>query len=361
MKVSPHKPYLYTNLFTSIHNLTPYAFRSEPPRHTNYSSEHDLKNHICTVDITQGSPKPHITASMGPAATAKAVHSRPSLTTLPRETRNEIYGYLVISSKPIKLCFDHDSSWLYLRTSNRHNNDISVEFLCHAVEDSELAQEVYEEFFRNNTFDCGSSWSLQRFLTTTTTRFNFPTTSRINFEKNLLHDEMSHGYVKFEKKPWIRKVKISIFTGDFEYKPSEKLAHLSRCPHLQQVDITIFRVTSQHGNPDPVDRTIEAIARVCKSIRAKVGVGLIVKVQKDWGRPTSARVMINNSKIEDVSWMWEEPGEEARERAKKGFGAHREKIQVLMSAGWAGQEGKVGAWAEHWNQVHIEQQRLKES
>lgn len=299
------------------------------------------------TDILQ-SPKPHIT-SMESAATAEPVRSRPSLNTLPQETRNQIYSYLVVSSRSIKVCYDHDSLWLYLR-AGRQNKDVSIEFLCHAIEGSGLAQETYEEFFRNNIFDCGSCETLRRFLTTTITRFNF--------QKNLVPNTTNHGYLKFEKKPWIRKVKVSIFFDDIERKPSEHLAYLLRCPYLQQVEITIFGLTSQHKKIDSVDRNIEAIARVCKSIRDKIGGGLIVKVQKDWAaaKPT-ASAMINKPNLENVSWMWEEPSEEARERARKGLGTHKEKIQVLMSAGWDRRKGKVGAWAEHWGQEHNEQQR----
>lgn len=288
---------------------------------------------------------------MEPAAiNAETVRSRRRLTTLPRETRNHIYSYLVVSPKPIKVCYDQDLLLLYLR-AGRHNKDISIEFLCHAVEGSELAQETYEEFFRNNVFDCGNCEDLRRFLTTTTTGFSF--------RANLFHNIMNHGYLKFEKNPWIRKVKISILTGVFEYNPSEQLAHLQKCPNLKQVEITIFGLNEEHSEPNPVDRTIEVIARRCRSIRGKVGVGLIVKVQKEWSRHKWAPVIINYPELEDVSWMWEEPSEEARERVRKGLGTQREKIQLLMSAGWAGQTGKVGAWAEHWHQEHLEQERPK--
>lgn len=86
-------------------------------------------------------------------ATAGPVRTQPSLTTLPREIRNQIYHYLVVSSRPIKVCYDYNSPSLYLR-AGRRNNEISIEFLCYAVERSELAQEICEEFFRNNIFDC---------------------------------------------------------------------------------------------------------------------------------------------------------------------------------------------------------------
>ena len=299
------------------------------------------------------SPNPHLT-SMESAVTAERVWSQPSLTNLPREIRNQIYGYLVVSSEPIKVCYDHNSFRSYLR-SGRQNKDISIEFLCHAIEGSELAQEAYEEFFRNNIFDCGSCDNLRRFLTTTTIRFNF--------QKNLVPNTTNHGYLRFEKKPWIRKVKVSIFFDDFERKPSKHLAYLLRCPRLQQVEITIFGLTRRHKKTNSVDRNIETIARVCKSIRGKVGGGLIVKVQKDWAEEASAsstaRAMINKPGLENVSWMWEEPSEEARGRARRALGTHKEKIQVLMSTGWDKQRGEVGAWTEHWRLEHNEQQRVR--
>ncbi|KAF6238767.1 hypothetical protein HO173_003274 [Letharia columbiana] len=142
------------------------------------------------------SPKPNLT-SMESAVTAEPNWSSPSLTTLPREIRTQIYRHLVVSSKSVKVCYDYHSVWLYPK-AGRQNRDVSTEFLCHAVEGSEIAVEVYEEFFRNNTFDCGSCENLRRFLTTTTTRFNL--------YNNLFPNTSIHGYLKFEKKPWIRKV-----------------------------------------------------------------------------------------------------------------------------------------------------------
>lgn len=286
--------------------------------------------------------------SMEPATTAAPIQRRPRLTTLPRETRNQIYRYVIVSSKPIKVCYDYELLRLYLR-AGRRNQDVSIEFLCHAVEGSKLAQEIYEEFFRNNIFDC-TCQDLRRFLTTTTTRFDF--------KNNLVPTASNHGYLKFEKNPWIRKVRVSIFTDVFECKPSEHLAYLLRCPHLQQVEITVFGLPRRSNEIDPVDRTIEAVARVCKSIRGEVGGGLTLRVQKGWMPITP--LIINNIVLEDVSWMWEEPGKETRGRLGTGFGRNEEKIQLLMSTGWPGQKGKVGAWAEHWRQEHIDQQRLRE-
>ena len=257
--------------------------------------------------------------------TAEPIRSQPRLTTLPRETRNQIYRYLVVSSKPIKVCYDDNSSWFYLR-AGRQNKDISVEFLCHAVVGSELAQETYEEFFRNNIFDC-SCQNLRRFLTTATTRFN----SLNNF---LVPTTTNHGYMKFQKMPWIRKVKISIYNDVFERKPSEHLAYLLKCPHLQQVEIRIFGLDNKFDEINPIHRTIEAMARVCKSIRDKIAGGLIVKVQQPWNaRRAHARralFMVGDLELEDISWMWEEPSEEAKGIVGAGFGTNNEKIQVFM-------------------------------
>ena len=150
---------------------------------------------------------------------------------------------------------------------------------------------------------------------------------------------------------------VSILFDDFEGKPPEHLAYLLQCPYLRQVEITIFGLTSGgYKKTDSVDWNIEAIARVCKSIRGKIGGGLIVKVQKDWELPgLTQNVMIDKRYLENVSWMWEEPSEEAR----KGLGTHKGKIQVLMSSGWDRKEEKVGAWAEHWRQENNEQQRIQ--
>ena len=290
--------------------------------------------------------------NMESSAIVRPVWSPPGLSTLPQEIRNQIYGYLIVSSKPIKVCFGNDPSFgLYLR-AGRQNKDISIEFLCHAVKGSQFAQEVYGEFFRNNLFDCGTCENLRRFLTNTTTRFNF--------QNNMIPSSTNYGYLNFDKVSWIRKVKVSISSDIFERRVSKNLSYLLRCPGLQQVEITVFGLSNNEFENDPVDRNIETVARVCKSIREKIGRGLIVKVQKDWCCPTSASRLgegpISNRELKDVSWMWEEPSKEARLRVKNGAGTHREKISVLMSTGWARRKGKVGAWAEYWREEHNEQQ-----
>ena len=304
-------------------------------------------------------PTPHFT-SMESSAIATPVWTPPGLSTLPQEIRNQIYGYLIVSSKPIKVCFGNNPSlWLYLR-AGRQNKDISIEFLCHAVKGSQFAQEVYQEFFRNNLFDCDTCENLRRFLTISTTRFAPQST--------LFPKSTNHGYLEFEKESWIRKVKVSIYSDLFERRTSENLSYLLRCPGLQQVEITVFGLSTNKKKNDPVDMIIEAVAIACKSIREKIGNGLIVNVQKDWldwastGALTSSRLgerLIENPKLEDVSWMWEEPSKEASLRVKDGVGTHREKISVLMSTGWARRKGKVGAWAEYWREEHNEQRSME--
>ncbi len=156
-------------------------------------------------------------------------------------------------------------------------------------------------------------------------------------------------------------MKISFF-NDFQRKPSEHLAHLLRFPNLQQVEITIFGFPEDRGETNSVDWLIESIAKVCKSIRGKVGGGLLVKVKKYWGEPRSTTNGLSwkEREPENVSWMWEKPSNETRGRVRKGVGTHKEEIQMLMSTGWGERKGKLGAWAEHWRQEHIEQQRLRE-
>ena len=306
-------------------------------------------------------PTPQIT-SMESSAIAKPVWTPPGLSTLPQEIRNQIYGYLIVSSKPIKVCFGNNPSlWIYLR-AGRQNKDISIgclsHALSHAVKGSQFAQEVYEDFFRNNFFDCGTCENLRRFLTTSTTR--------LNSQNTLVPISTNDGYLKFEKESWICKVKVSICFDIFERRTSKNLSYLLRCPGLQQVEIRVFGLSTNKIENDPVDIIIEA-AIVCKSIREKIGSGLIVNVQKDWldlvstGASTSwlGESLISNPEIEDVSWMWEVPSKEARLRVKIGVGTHREKISVLMSTGWARRKGKVGAWAEYWREEHNEQQRRR--
>ena len=282
-------------------------------------------------------------------AITEPVWTPPGLSTLPQEIRNQIYGYLIVSSKPIKVCFGNDPSFgLYLR-AGRQNKDISIEFLCHAIKGSQFAREVYEEFFRNNLFDCGTCENLRRFLTNTTTRFNF--------QNNMIPSSRNYGNLKFDKELWIRKVKTSISSDIFERRISKNLSCLLRCPSLQQVEITVFGLEVEN---DPVDRNIETVARVCKSIREKIGSGLKVYVQKHWRCTPRASLLgqglISNRELTDVSWMWEEPSKETRLRVENGLGTHREKISVLMSTGWVRHKGKVGAWAQYWREEHDEQQ-----
>ena len=244
---------------------------------------------------------------MEPAATAGPVQNQPSLTTLPREIRNEIYHYLVVSSRPIKVCNDHNSLWRYLK-AGRRNNDINLDFLCHAVEGSEFAQEIYE-FFRNNIFDC-SCQDLCRFLTTATTRFNF--------QNNLLPTTTNHGCLKFAKIPWIRKVKIAIFNDVFEREPSKHLAYLLKCPRLQQVDNTVNGLDGESDKISPIDLTVCTIASVCRKIRNKIGNGVTVKVQEP-----RTKGMIGEPGLRDASWIWEEPSQKAKSGLGTGLGMVR--------------------------------------
>ena len=84
--------------------------------------------------------------------------------------------------------------------------------------------------------------------------------------------------------------------------------------------ITIFGLTREYCEIKSIDQTIGAIARVCKSIRDKVGSSFIVKVQKGWSNP----------ELKNISWMWEDPSDEARGRVGEGLGTHKATIQVLV-------------------------------
>ena len=80
--------------------------------------------------------------------------------------------------------------------------------------------------------------------------------------------------------------------------------------NLLFVDIKVFDKTVERGQVNPVERTIQTIADICTQIRAKIGKGLTVRVQKDWAenlRPGQGDCFLHNPVLENISWMWEEP------------------------------------------------------
>ena len=143
------------------------------------------------------------------------------------------------------------------------------------------------------------------------------------------HEPSTFRLTNFSQKPWICKLKIIILCDDMEYDLSQNLALLLNLRRLQRVDIKIFDKTVERGQVNPVERTIQTIADVYTQIRAKIGKGLTVRVQKDWAensRPGHGDYFLHNPILESISWMWEEPSDEARARVQQGSGRHRECI-----------------------------------
>ena len=246
-------------------------------------------------------------------------HVRPNLPSLPRELRDQIYGNVVTYLMPIKLyCgreFVHSARLEQLRATIR---------LIQATSGTAIASEVYEQFFQTNWFECDLNDTLPMFLDSSMKslfRSHEPSTFPVT------NSTRSHGFASS---------KLSFFAMTWS-----TISHRN----LLFVDIKIFDKTVERGQVNPVERTIQTIADVCTQIRAKIGNGLTIRVQKDWAensRPGHGDCFLHNPILENISWMWEETSDETRARVQQGSGTHRECIQVLMSIGRSNDNRSLG-------------------
>ena len=270
--------------------------------------------------------------------------SPPQFTSLPREIRDRIYGELVLSNEYIYVKDNEERSGVYLDL--RHESfqtGGSLEPFFEAVSGSAIASEVYQEFFRINRFHMHPHM-LPAFLN------GLPTALRGQQRIGLPAWKEN---LDFNKLPWLRSLKVSDNCLTPDVFTVKNLALISQLPCLKTLEYGIFPLSTPIGRPTTVFHTIEHIASTISSIRKQIAGGLTVKFRGHW-----TSVLSYNGNYddyfgnEDITWMWDEPTEEMKRKVENGLGSHRDCIKVLMSTGFADEEGTIGRWADHWLEDH---------
>lgn len=184
------------------------------------------------------------------------------LTLLPRELRNRIYGLVVGSSSPIRVCYNSSDEYLYLRLvcgtqgiswKARWDYWDSENFL-EAIAGSQWASEVYHGFFRVNSFECRKSQGIPLLLES-------ETPCKLGFLDWEGECKFAGG---FDKGSWLRKLFIKIDCDESREDIPGQMRFLLSCPRLQYVDIGISGDYFRDGI-NAVDQRIETTAEVCKA------------------------------------------------------------------------------------------------
>lgn len=287
-----------------------------------------------------------------------------------------IYENLVTSSTTIKVCFDLKTAKVYLRLYNNGKGDIAVDFLCDAVGRSAIASEVYEVFFKHNTFECGDCEILEHFLLARKTALDiwkpqygqrriFSSVSYAQSRVGEPYQPLQRKQLIFRKTPWLRSLKIALHCDDQEsnYTAEQQLSLVLELPRLQRVEIWIYGFCVKPNKFNSVDLKVAEIAEVCKEIREKVGARLTVRVLKSWLAVCHSRqqhYLYENAAVkwEDVSWIWEPLDEAARLRVERGVATHRDYMKVMVSKKYPSHTNQIDCFGQHWQEDHREQQEI---
>ena len=112
-------------------------------------------------------------------------------------------------------------------------------------------------------------------------------------------------------------------------KLKKELSQLHQFPRLRRLQIEIW--ISQECNAYLEGMTvIESIANACKELRVRIGAGLQIFLMRAWPYDITEFEYIEEY---DLSWMWEEPNQMHRERAREGVATAAECIRVLIADG----------------------------
>ena len=112
-------------------------------------------------------------------------------------------------------------------------------------------------------------------------------------------------------------------------KLKQELSQLHQFPRLRQLQIQI-------GIPQESDAylegmtIVESISNACKELRARIGAGLTVLLTRAWPYDIDEFEYVEEY---DLSWMWEEPNQMHRERARECVATAGEAIRVLIADG----------------------------
>lgn len=306
-----------------------------------------------------------------PEALLALSRAQPGLATLPREIRDLVYEHLVTSPSPIEVRHDHDGSSFSIRLFGKGERGVAAAFLCETVQGSSLAPEVYEVFFKENTFECIDCVVLERFLSSGHTKVGVrmkrgsksttATRGCENTRRAELHRPLKRYELQFDKRPWLRNIKIKLHCDFQESKNEEQLSLILGLPRLQHLDILIHGLCNKRGYINMVDLTIGQIATVCTKIREKIGSGLRVQVLKNWHDFCSSHcyhyLVHDEASLMtwlDVSWMWEAPSNETCTEAEMTMAAHREHVQAMVATGDLSQSCQLRVFAKHWTRYHME-------
>lgn len=267
-----------------------------------------------------------------------------TLTKFPLEIRYHIYSYLIISSNSILIRGDGEDAFLYLRLQDGEGgNSFNPNFICAAIPNSYLASEVYEGFYRNNTFDCEDPRSLPVLLRETRTEPMSP--SPINDIPGYQCAMMG----QFDKSLLIRHLKVALKCKSPSIAAAQQLVSVLGCADLKSLEMTLQRPGHFYGlGLTNFICFIKKIARECNMIRARIGDGLHIYVG-DYGSVATDRV-----------WMkWREPDEGIMARVDAGTGSIDDETAVLMASGCFSREANNRYLGKLWMGRHFEMEDSK--
>lgn len=174
-------------------------------------------------------------------------HTPTTFASLPREIRDQVYGFIVIENGPIAVttrptdyggCKGFEAIRAILHASSSSN--------------TLFAREAYEVFFRQNTFRVNSE--------------DLP-----EFVNRKAHYLKAEGY--FDVNAWIGCLEVTVCESICDRrthgKRVEHLRQLLVCPRLHTVSIQIE--CSRLRSKEELQQIMRAIAKICAQLREKMG------------------------------------------------------------------------------------------
>ena len=109
----------------------------------------------------------------------------------------------------------------------------------------------------------------------------------------------------------------------------QELAQLHQFPRLRRLQIEIWIPQESDAYHEGMT-VVESISTACKELRARIGAGLKILLMRAWPYDIMEFEYIEEY---DLSWMWEEPNQLHRERAREDVATAAECIRVLIADG----------------------------
>lgn len=192
--------------------------------------------------------------------------SRTTFASLPREIRDQIYGYIVIAEEGVVAATGRPTDY-----GNCKGFGAMRKILHASTSNTQFAREVYEVFFHQNTFRIKSQ----------------DLTDFVNRKSHYMKNE---GY--FDVNAWIGCLEVIIYESSW-MKPhsiSDKtvngLRQLLLCPRLHKVSIQIE--CSQSRDEEWLHEILRSIAGICAQLQGKIGDRFKVETdgKEKWGNKT---------------------------------------------------------------------------